>query len=671
MRARRRLRLALGLGERIAVPAGTIDAQASYEAGLRSAEDLEYGAALAAFERASAQDTLNATVTAWRSRMARLMRHDTDAARLAREARSLLTDETPMRERWFVEAVAGESSGDVALASQRYEALRDARPDDVGAQMELASFLDRQGRNADAIAAYHRALALDGRLLRPHLELCRLYNRVNQPASAREHARRSVAGFTLVGARSGHAQARMCLTDSLRVGNEAERAEAVSQAMAALDLVKVLKHPYNLPRAYNYVALAKEAQGDLGEAAQAWELAMAAAGAGGNTVIEPLLLMNLGATNEKLGRAAQAVDLFRRSAAGFDTLGDQARAAENQFNVGTMLIQYGGDAVEGVRNVQNALEVFRKLGNRNFEVRAAHAMSTYYRQAGRLAEAERDLNRAVSLASERDLGFRSATTGIRLAQVWLDAGEYDRARGALEDALSLATARNALEARIYLARTYLRLGDLARAAALLDALGQEVRADRDGGLLPLLHAVRGDLAMETGRLPDARRQFEAGVALLSPDLPDVDALYAKALAGSLSAREGRVDAGLGALRETGTVAARIGNVGLGALARVLAAEIEVQRGAVDRALVDLEAIPDDDTARQLPRELRARAHYWASRVFAARGDDEMAAERAALARELIDSIAARLPAESRSAFLARPSVADITARVEGNQSRIR
>jgi tetratricopeptide (TPR) repeat protein/tRNA A-37 threonylcarbamoyl transferase component Bud32 len=659
VRVRRRLRMALGLAERMALATRTIDAQASFEEGLRAVEDLEYGAALAAFDRASSQDTLNATLTAWRSRVARIMRHDTDAARLAREARALLTDGTPAHERWFVEAVAAESSGDLALAGLRYEAMRDARPDGVGAQIELASFLDREGRNADAIAAYHRALDLDPRLLRPHLELCRLYNRVNQPANAREHGRRSVAGFSLVGARSGHAQARMCLTDSLRVGNEAERAEAVSHAVAALDLIKTLGQPYNLPRAYNYLALAKEAQGDLGEAADAWQLARTAAEAGGNAVIEPLVLMNLGATSDKLGRAAQAVDLFRRSAAGFEALGDQSRAAENQFNAGTMLIQYGGDPAEGVRNVQNALEVFRQLGNRTFEVRAAHVMSTYYRQAGRLVEAERELNRAVSLASERDLDFPAAITAIRLAQVWLDAGDYERARRTLEDALPLATTRNGLEARIYLARTYLRLGGVARAVALLDSVGQEIRADRDAGLLPLLHAVRGDLALETGRLPDALRQFEAGAALLTTELPDVDALYANALRASLAAQAGRVEEGSGALRQSHEVAMRIGNIALATLAQVLSAEIDVRRGAFDRALTDLEAIPPDSASLQVPAELRMRAHHWAGRAWAGKGDTSAASEHAASAWKALDALAQRIPETSRSAFLARPGMAGI------------
>ena len=36
--------------------------------------------------------------------------------------------------------------------------------------MELGGFLDRQTRRTDAVAAYHKALMLDARLLRARLE---------------------------------------------------------------------------------------------------------------------------------------------------------------------------------------------------------------------------------------------------------------------------------------------------------------------------------------------------------------------------------------------------------------------------------------------------------------------------------------------------------------------
>ena len=74
------------------------------------------------------------------------------------------------------------------------------------------------------------------------------------------------------------------------------RREAMEDAHAALDIIRALGQQYNVARAYNYVAMAADAQGNLQEAATLFEQALAAARNAGNMVLEPLMLMDLGAT---------------------------------------------------------------------------------------------------------------------------------------------------------------------------------------------------------------------------------------------------------------------------------------------------------------------------------------------------------------------------------------
>ena len=50
-------------------------------------------------------------------------------------------------------------------------------------------------------------------------------------------------------------------------------------------------------------------------------------------------------------------------------------------------------AAQALRDMQNALAVFQKLGDRNFEAFCLQLIAVYYRQAGRHADAERELNR--------------------------------------------------------------------------------------------------------------------------------------------------------------------------------------------------------------------------------------------------------------------------------------
>jgi tetratricopeptide (TPR) repeat protein len=656
-----RVRRTIGAATPPAMLTANPDAAVAFERGLDQYEDVEYAAAFASFTAAAEADPLNALFVAWQSRVARIMRHDADAERLARQAAALLGEETPAGRRLFVEAVAAESRGDAARAEARYEAVRKRYPDDATTLLELAAFQDRQGLNDAAIATYQRALSQDRRLLRPHAELCRLYNRLNEPVTARTHGRQVVDAYDRLGASGLRAQALFCLSDSLRVGNEQERAEAVAHATAALDAIKALGYRYNLPRAYNYVALAEEARGRLERAEALWEQSLTSAREAGNIVLEPLVLMNLGATNEKLGRRAMAVEFLRQASRGFETLGDQSRAAENLFNLGAILLEFGGDSDEGLRNLRDALAVFRRLGNRSFELRAAHVMSTYNRYGGRYADAERELNRAVSLASERNLDFGSVITAIRLAQLRLDRGDYEGARQLLEEAHPKGSARAQLEAQLYLARTNVRLGNAASAKTLLDAVENAVRDTGDAGLLPPLYTVLGEWAYETGRFGVARQYFERSAALLTDELPDFDALEAHAYAGLLDARGGAVDRGRRRVADSIDVAKRIGHVSLQARGRVFLAEIAALHGRFADALVELEQVPPDNESVAVEREVRARTHYWTAKARQALGDPRAPTDAAA-AVSVIESLADGLDASQRPSFLARSTVRDVLGR---------
>src|SRR5439155_2178453 len=86
-----------------------------------------------------------------------------------------------------------------------------------------------------------------------------------------------------------------------------------------------------------------------------------------NIVLDPLLLMNLGAMQVKLGKYSSALDYYNRSHELFDRFGDEPRAAQIQANIGAILVEYAGKIDEGLRDINNALGVFRKLNDRKFE----------------------------------------------------------------------------------------------------------------------------------------------------------------------------------------------------------------------------------------------------------------------------------------------------------------
>jgi serine/threonine protein kinase/tetratricopeptide (TPR) repeat protein len=649
------VRAALGTAFVPRFPARTLDAFARFEQGLDAYEELEYVAARRAFEAAATADPLNPLPLAWESRVARIMRQEIDAERLGRQAVNLITEQMPESERLFVMAVAAESRRDETAALHGYTALKDRHSDDAMPLLELAAFHDRSADNEDAIAAYHQVLAVDSRVMRPHLELCRLYNRVNQPAEARKHGRLAVDGYTALGSDGARAQSLMCLSDALRVGGDRDRPEALSYATEALSILEQLRYGYNVARAHNYVALALEYDGRLEEAVRSWEAALAAATSSGNLVIEPLVRMNLGATHANLGNRAIAIDYLRQSASRFEAVGDRARAAESRFNIGAMLLQYGGDPQEGRRLVQDALEVFRQLKNRNFEVLAAHVMSTHYRYAGRHKDADQELNRALNLARERDLDSRSLNTFIRLGQARLDAGEYEEARRVLEEPRQNATVRNRLEAQLYLARTYVRLGDAARASALLDEAGKALETVIDRRLSLVFHAARGEWAYDRGRLGEALAEFRLASAFLTADFPDIDALESRAWTAFLQGRDGNPALGEAAIRATLDVARRAGYLSLEARCQAMLAELMLQAGRVNEVHRLLDAVPADDGTRAIDRELRARLHGLRAQAYRKTGNDQKAIAEDAAARSTLEALVTRLDDPHRATFWSRPA----------------
>jgi tetratricopeptide (TPR) repeat protein len=634
----------------------TLDAAASFEQGLEAYDGLEYAAALRTFASASEQDPRNPLIAAWRSRVAMIMRRDTEAAKAAEEATGLLHDQVPEADRMFVEAVANESRRNFPATEAIYRELASRHPDDVTPLFELAAFLDRRTRNQDAIVAYQRGLDIDDSLARPEVELCRLYNRSNEGANARNRAQRGLMKYQALGYPAGEAQALFCLADTLRSGSDQDREQARRHADAALKILQTIGADYQLSRAYYYVALVAGAQGRRADAAAIGEQSLEAARKAGNLVLEPLVLMNLGVTHEALGNRARAADYYQQSYKLYESLGDEPRAAQIQANRAALLIQSGLNAEEGLRDLQNALAVFRKIGDRNFEVFAAMVTGAYHRYAGRHGEAERELNRGLAIARERDLNDDIAALTLDRGRTRFEVGDYAGARKLLQEALGDGSGPRGPEARIRLAIVHTRLGDFARADAELMKAATELEQGRDRWLFPLLHTALGAVAYETGRSNDARRHFGNAVNFPQGDPdPDGASIEARASLGLLDALEGRAAAGRGIVAASLVDARKMGRYSLEARLRIYLARIDVGLGRFDDALETLRDISADG-ARALGPELQAQVHYWRGRALLGQGDRAAAQAEASASRQLIESLRAALPAADRDRFALRPDI---------------
>ena len=365
--------------------------------------------------------------------------------------------------------------------------------------------------------------------------------------------------------------------------------------------------------------------------------------------------MNLGAMNEELGHHARALDYYQQSHRLFEGFGDEPRAAQIQANISAILIEYGGKPDEGLRDIENALGVFRKLGDRNWEMFAARVTAASHRHAGRYTEAERELNRAIALAKERNMDGEIAELTVDLARSRFEMSDYAGARTLILQAIGTGSGKDVGQARIYLGRIDTRLGQLDTAQVELGQVSIDVEKRGDTGLLPLLRVAMGELAYELGRLDEARSRFAESAALWTDDLPDAASVEARAALGLLDALEGKPALGRAAVQASLEQARKAGPLSLEAQCRVYLARIEVGDGRFEDALKTLGALPSD-SGKRLGLDLQAQLHYWRSRAMAARGDRPGAQSEESLARNLLQDLRASLPEQYRDGFTSRPDI---------------
>ena len=634
--------------------AATIEAAAAFEQGIRAFTSMEYAAALDAFTTAAQRDPRHALSAAWRARVAAIMGRRETALEASARAVSLLDDQTPRSAAMLVRSVDAEVRGQSPTAQEHLTELVDTFPDEPAWRMELAALLDRQGETEAAVNTYHDAIGLDPQFVRPHLELCRLYNstRMNEASLARKHGELALARYRATADRLGEAQAMFCLADIQRVGDASERLQARTAAEAALALLGSIDAPYNLARSLHYAALVA-GRDSIADAVGYWERSLVAAERVGNTALQASVLGNLGVSYDEVGDRGLAIEYYRRSGEVFEARGDHRGAAYNRANAAALMIRYGSNPAAGLRDVEGALAVVRKLTDRNFEVFCLQTIAAYHRNTGDRAAAERELNRALAQATELGLAERIVWITLERGLLREDAGDYDGARAALATVVDKATGARRTEARMALARVHLRLGDVETAAAVLKQAAGEVTDRNAPRLRPQLHVLLGHLAHETGRLDDAIAEFTRSAALWTDDLPDAASVEAAAYAAIL--RPGPTGAAVAALNRALKQAAAMGRVSLETRVRLHLAAIYLRQQRPDAAAAALAPAKGD----LLDPELRAEVHHWRSRAAAARDDTATAERERQLARSAVEHMLQTMPAKYRSSFTRRAVVSQV------------
>jgi tetratricopeptide (TPR) repeat protein len=554
----------------------TLDAVQAMESGLMAMERQEYSAARESFARAASLDGRHPLPQAWLSRVEQILRRTDAAGEAADRAARLVTDDTLVADGLISRAVWATARQDFAGAEALYKELADRYPDEPRWQGELASFYERQGRLDEAVAIYQRARGTPLAQPKFEVDLCRLYTRRDDLSRAREHARLAIAQYREIGFRSGEAQALLCEADVLRLGGPGERQQALLASFDSLGVFDALGEKFNEARAHQYVAVALAGEGREAEAVNSWTRALAGARATGYQGLEAVVLMNLGVASEALGRRQQSLGFYEQSVALNETLGDERQAARAQVNAAAILVEYGPNPDDGARRVQSALTVFRKIGDKSFEVLGLRVLGAYHRNAGRAREAEQFFEQALSITRERGLEDRAVSVRLDLARTRLAQGRYAEALAGLEAVAREPRSRDSTHAKVLAGVVQGRLGDAQAAEEWFAQAARDVDTSGDASLAPLLLLSRGELTLEQGDRAGALALFREASAR-GNELPDASAVAATAYRDWLTAAGGAGRASQ-SLREIVARAAVLKHANLEGLCRVLQARLQLQGG---------------------------------------------------------------------------------------------
>ena len=195
-----------------------------------------------------------------------------------------------------------------------------------------------------------------------------------------------------------------------------------------------------------------------------------------------LTVHNLAETTAKMGQYDQALRYYMRTLDLYRGTGDQRGAAIESYSIGT-LFGYQGRYGAALNAKQEALGTFQRLKDRSFwmaEISSGYALALA--EAGRIDEAEKELDQATDLARELKNDALLAQALNYRGECFFYRGDFASARSSYERALQLASRskdqEKVLLSRFNLAKVMVKQGNLQQAASSLRQLAGE--ADRLG-----------------------------------------------------------------------------------------------------------------------------------------------------------------------------------------------
>jgi transcriptional regulator with GAF, ATPase, and Fis domain/tRNA A-37 threonylcarbamoyl transferase component Bud32/predicted negative regulator of RcsB-dependent stress response len=364
-------------------------------------------------------------------------------------------------------------------------------------------------------------------------------------------------------------------------------------------------------------------RGDYRRSLRCYEEAAARTGGRARAEVEEEIRQGAALALEVQGEFRRALDGYLEARERAEARGDVRAVAALTDRIGGLHVKMG-DPIAAGREIEEALDMHRKLGAREGVIRSLHHLARLHDRAGR-KEAAREL-------AEEALGLARR------------AGTADL----------IAASHNVI------GRLHVEMGDLSGAASALEQAERLMQDARNPRSLAALRLDVGNLRRFEGNPEDARRQYQEA-AFLARKNGDrrLESIAMRSL-GEAHLDERDYDRASVACRKAQKL---VDDTGLGrekADARLLHARIELGRPGGDVVGAEIESIE----ALRVYREAHDPERVWQAEHAAGRAElrlqrrDE-ARERIERAHRYLEGVRARLGEAWRETFLRHPSRAAV------------
>lgn len=618
--------------------------------------------ALGFLQRAIDEDPDFALAYARMSQVYGALGYDDRARQPAEKASQLIRGETPVVDALLIQANLAERTYDYALAEQKYQELVRLYPDDPDALAGLAAVHINQGRYPAAIARYLEVLRHDPNYVVVHQKLGWLYTRTGDFTKAIEHGQRAVELSRAIGNREGEADAMLNLGEIYRLKGDLSKAWEVGQE--ASRLAQSLSYEASVLGTEKFLGDVLATQGKLEEGRRHYLAVIETSTEVRNNRWHAQTLMNIGVTYWNQGDLGKAREYFEQSLAQWRRYGEYRdlpalrQRAQLLANFGALLMQSGPDPERGARYAQEALSLFRTMGEGYWEALSLRNLGTHSLNMGSFREANDSLQQAHDLFQKVQAASQVTQATYFQASAFFYQNHYQRARLAADTALAQAQdAKHPFQVpnvQLLSGWIYLRLGDTARARSLLEEGLQSALKGGYGELLPDAYAALGELYLELGDRGRARSYWQKGAALWKETSVSEAAIEARSNLGLLLAEQGETARGLAECRAALEGARSIQHHHTIARATLNLAQVHLFRHEAKLALEVLNQLLS--AKADLGGEFQARGWFLQAQALANLGQKEQAIAARQHAREAILQLQRELDPANRDGFTSRRDI---------------